>query len=72
MENLTVKLPRALNRRLRDKARQSGRSKSDVARECIERTLTQQGQASCHELMKPACGHAEGRKDASSLEGFGD
>ncbi len=71
MQTLTVKLPRPVNRRLREKARQLGRSKSDLAREWIERGLDQQDQPSCHDVMKEACGHVPGSPGASIKEGFG-
>ncbi len=72
MDTLTVKLPRQLKRRLTDKARQTGRSKSDLAREWIERALNQEDQFSCHDLMKSAYGHFAGQPDGSSKEGFDD
>jgi predicted DNA-binding protein len=72
MDSLTVKLPRTLNRRLADRARQIGRSKSDLAREWIEQALAEQNQPSCYDLMKNACGHFAGPRDGSIKEGFDD
>ena len=72
MDTLTVKLPHALNRKLREKARQIGSSKSELAREWIERELGRESQVTCHDLVKNACGHFAGGRDDSSKEGFGD
>ena len=70
MDVLTVKLPAAIKRRLKDKARRMGRPASELARDLIQRALDGE-QAHCHDFMKPACGHAAGSKHASSKEGFG-
>ena len=72
MDTLTIKLPRHTNQRLRDKARRIGRSKSELAREWIERALAQEDQASCHDLMKASFGHFAGQPDGSIKEGFDD
>jgi len=72
MDNLSVKLPKPLKRRLTERARRARRSASDLAREWIERALDQGHQPSCHDLMKPACGHFGGDPKGSSQEGFDD
>ncbi len=72
MDSLTIKLPRLLHRQLQDKARKTGRSKSELARESIERLVKQDDEPSCHDLMKEACGHYAGPRNSSSKEGFDD
>lgn len=72
MDTLTVKLPRSLKRKFSERARKSGRTQSDLAREWIERILAEKEQLSCHDLMQGACGHYTGPKDSSRREGFGD
>ncbi len=71
MDTLTIKIPRALNQLLREKAKKLGRSKSELAREWIENALQTSRQPTCHDLMKEACGMIKsGPKDASLKEGF--
>ncbi len=56
MKTLTLKLPEDLAALLEHKARELGRTKSDLARQAVV-DLLDSGQArSCHDLMQAGCG----------------
>jgi hypothetical protein len=73
METMTVKLERRLARLVRDRARASGRSRSAVVRELIERHLAPGSRPSLHDQASDLCGSADAKPDASTrpLSGYG-
>lgn len=80
MKTLTIKVPDELARRLEQRAKRSGRSKSSLARESIERDLDRdravEEPPSVYDLVKDDLGCVDsGVTDLSSnpkhMEGFG-
>ena len=79
MTVLTVKVPKHLERRLRELAEASGRTKSAVARTALEAYLDQAGEAagppSAFDLMQDHIGTIEGPTDLSTnpahMAGYG-
>ncbi len=77
MKTITIKLPAALDRRLRRIADRQHRSRSAVLRDAAERYLEDVGgrSASCLETVGDLLGSVEGPADLSSntahLRGFG-
>lgn len=80
MKTLTIKVPDELARRLEQRAKRSGRSKSSLARESIERDLDRDSAVeeppSVYDLVKDDLGCVDsGVTDLSTnpkhMEGFG-
>jgi Ribbon-helix-helix protein, copG family len=76
VKTVTVKLPEPLASWLSRRARELGRSQSELVREAIERTRNGVGAESCHDLLADSCGSVDGPKDLSTdrkhLRGFGE
>jgi predicted DNA-binding protein len=78
MSTVSLKLPEALHRRLAATATRSGRSKSAILREALERYLDAAEPAtagSVYDLVRDVLGSVEGPKDLSTnprhLRGLG-
>lgn len=66
VKTITVKLPEALASWLSARARQLGRSQSELVREAIERSRRGTGGQTCHDLVADSCGAIEGPADLST------
>ena len=78
MSTVSLKLPDALHRRLAGAAKRTGRSKSALVREALERYLDgvePASSGSVYELVSDLVGSGEGPRDLSTnaryLRGFG-
>jgi hypothetical protein len=65
VKTITVKLPRPLASWLSRRARELGRSQSELVREAIERDR-KGGVESCHDLFADSCGSVDGAADLST------
>ena len=72
VENVTLKLERRQIRKLRARARASGRSQGALVRELIDRHLAETS-PSLHDLAHDLCGSVAGGKDTSTrdMRGYG-
>jgi Arc/MetJ-type ribon-helix-helix transcriptional regulator len=66
MKTITVKLPDALAEWLSRRARELGRSQSELVRDSLARAAESAGGQSCHDLLQDVCGSVEGPKDLST------
>jgi hypothetical protein len=75
LKTITVKLPEPLASWLSRRARELGRSQSELVREAIERARNGDGAQTCHDLFADSCGTIDGPADLSTnpkhLAGFG-
>jgi hypothetical protein len=75
VKTITVKLPEPLASWLSRRARELGRSQSEIVREAIERARNGSGAQSCHDLFADSCGSIDGPADLSAnrrhFAGFG-
>lgn len=78
MTTVTIKFPDALARKLAQKARKLGRSKSAYVRDVVAEKLseaTSRKRVTMHDLMREVCGSIEGPGDLASnkkyMEGYG-
>jgi predicted DNA-binding protein len=77
MKTISLKLDSGLNGWLEQQARRLGRSKSEVARNALEKSRREKSAPTCHDLMQDACGSLRsGVRDLASnkkhLKGFGE
>jgi len=76
MKIVTVKLPEPLAAWLSRRARELGRSQSDLVREALQRASEGTGGGGRHDLFADVCGVIDGPKDLSThpkhLSGFGE
>ena len=76
MKTVTVKLPEGLAAWLSRRARELGRSQSDLIREALQRVSAGASGASCHDVFADVCGVIDGPADLSTnpkhLAGFGE
>ena len=77
MKTLTLKIEESMDRWLLNEAKRLGRTKSEIAREALERRRKEEKQVSLHDKMKDLCGILKhGPRDLSTnskhLEGFGE
>ena len=72
---LSVKLPKPLAGWLCRRAKELGRTQSDLVREALEQQRTGAGKPTCHDLMQDLCGTFDGPPDLSTnpkyMDGFG-
>jgi hypothetical protein len=66
VKTITVKLPEALASWLSRRARELGRSQSELVREAIERARNNATGQSCHDLVADTCGTIDGPADLST------
>lgn len=66
MKTITVKLPEPLAAWLSRRARELGRSQSDLVREALQRASEGTSGVSCHDLFADACGVVDGPRDLST------
>lgn len=66
VKTITVKLPEALASWLSRRARELGRSQSELVREAIERARNGTIGQSCHDLVADNCGTINGPTDSST------
>jgi hypothetical protein len=66
VKTITVKLPELLAAWLSRRARELGRSQSELVRDALERSRTGSGGETCHDLFADACGTIDGAKDLST------
>lgn len=66
VKTITVKLPEALASWLSRRARQLGRSQSELVREAIERARNGADGQTCHDLVADDCGVIDGPQDLST------
>ncbi len=66
VKTITVKLPDALAAWLSRRARQLGRSQSELVREAIERSRNGAAGQTCHDLVADSCGAIRGPSDLST------
>lgn len=75
MKTVSVKLPGPLASWLTRRAKELGRSKSEIVRDALEQQRSGLGKSSCHDLMQDLCGTFDGPPDLSTnrkyLDGFG-
>ena len=79
MKSISLKLPEPLHSRLEAEARRRRTSKSEVVRQCVEKTLTgprKPGKPSCFDLVSDMAGCVKGgpadlASNPKYLEGFG-
>ena len=76
MKTITVKLPEPLAAWLSRRARELGRTQSDIVREALQRSGDGTSGVSCHDLFADVCGVIDGPRDLSThpkhLAGFGE
>lgn len=76
MKTITVKLPEPLAHWLSQRARELGRTQSDLVREALHHASEGGARGSCFDLFADVCGSAVGPKDLSTnpkhLDGFGE
>jgi hypothetical protein len=66
MKTISLKLPEPLANWLTRRAKELGRSKSDIVRQALEEQKPGKGALSCHDLMKDLCGSFSGPPDLST------
>ena len=66
VKTITVKLPEALASWLSRRARELGRSQSELVREAIEQARNGAGGETCHDLLSDSCGVIDGPADLST------
>jgi len=66
MKAITVKLPEPLAAWLSRRARELGRSQSDIVREALQRASDATNGASCHDLFADVCGVVDGPRDLAT------
>ena len=66
VKTITVKLPEALASWLSRRARELGRSQSELVREAIEHARNGAGVGTCHDLLVDSCGVIDGPADLST------
>jgi hypothetical protein len=66
VKTITVKLPEALASWLSRRARELGRSQSELVREAIERQRNGTIGQTCHDLVADSCGTIDGPTDLST------
>ena len=71
MGSITIKLPAALNRRLRAKARRNGETLSDLVRRALEREVRPTGPSFAAMAADSLGMIKDGPPDLSSREGYG-
>ena len=76
VKTITVKLPELLAEWLSRRARELGRTQSDLVRDALERSRQWATGETCHDLFADACGTVDGPADLSTnrkhFTGFGE
>jgi len=77
MKTISLKIDSHLYAWLEKQSKKSGRSKSAITRDALEKSRRQKASPSCHELMQDVCGSLHsGVKDLSTnrkhMKGFGE
>lgn len=76
MKTVTVKLPPALATWVSRRARELGRSQSDVIRDALQQASHGGSKPSCHDLLAYMCGTVDGPEDISTnptyMTGYGE
>jgi plasmid stability protein len=70
MKTLTVKIPDELSKKLRQEARRTGMSVSEMVRKALNREAAS-GVPNFSEMAAPYCGMFSGPKGLSAREGYG-
>ena len=66
MKAITVKLPEPLAAWLSRRARELGRSQSDIVREALRRSSEGTSGVCCHDLFADVCGVIDGPRDLAT------